>query len=89
MVKSAVDKTDAIGPNAVSGLASSGAVRPVKWTSPAKARVSGPAAEGDVDGAGDADEGWNVADADEVQPAAEAITTRVRAAARGDFTATG
>src|SRR5436305_13657591 len=42
MVKSASDRVAAIGPNAVAGCASSPDVRPVKWTSPAKARVSGP-----------------------------------------------
>jgi hypothetical protein len=45
MVRSAACSTGLIGPNAVVGWFSSGAVRPVKWTSPAKASVSGPDAE--------------------------------------------
>jgi len=48
-VKSADRSTEAIGPNAVAGSASSTAVRPVKWTSPANATVmpaGGPLAAG-------------------------------------------
>src|SRR3954462_9212956 len=91
IAKSADDRTVAIGPNAVAGLVSSGAVRPVKCTSPANASVHGPAGSGDptADGTGDGDGGgwWNVADAGEVQPASAAANNN--ASARGDLTATG
>ena len=55
-MKSADFRTGVIGPNAVAGFFSSRAVRPVKWTSPAKARVTVPgwvAAWVDLAGPGD------------------------------------
>jgi len=71
IVKSADPSTEAIGPNAVAGRSSSGAVRPVKCTSPANAKVNGPpegaadegaAAEGaaDEETADETGAGWNV-----------------------------
>src|SRR3954466_3660605 len=89
IAKSADDRTAEIGPNAVAGFASSGAVRPVKWTSPAKASVSGPAGRGAGadDGTGDGAGRWNVAEAGDGQPASTAADNS--ASTREGLAATG
>jgi hypothetical protein len=96
--KSAAANSDAIGPNAVDGSASSGAVRPVKCTSPANASVSGPSGSGveedegteeDEDAEDPAEEaGWNVGSAT-AHPASRPAAAARTAIRRQTFTAPG
>src|SRR5689334_11744258 len=65
---SADDSVEAIGPNAVAGLVSRFAVRSVKCTSPANARVTSGGPDGDGDG--DGDPGADAAGTNRVSPRA-------------------